>query len=398
MTLVEQSREPLRPVVADDAALSECVDALAGAQGPIGFDVERAHGYRYWPRAYLFQIRRGTAGTWLIDPTKFDPAQLSALVQRTGDEEWIIHAASQDLPSMFEAGIAPSRIFDSELAARLLGKPGASLGALLASELDIELRKEHSAVNWALRPLKESWLTYAALDVDYLAELRDVLDTSLREMHRREWAEQEFEWELQEYSRAAEPKEDPWRRTSRITAVRHPRGLALLRELWLEREAIAQRRDRPPRHIAPDQALVDAGRAAGKDRPVSADLLRRIPGFTSPPGSRYMTNWKQAVDRFLQLDSKDYPPKRRHTPGALPHPKSWLHSNEQAGFRWAKARPAVDGFACEIGVQPSLLAPPAALQQVLWHHAQPAEQDLLAAGMRPWQADLLSGLFRDLFG
>lgn len=397
MTLVDEAREPLRPVVADDEALHRCLDELASAAGPVGFDVERAHGYRYWPRAYLLQIRRGDAGTWLIDPTCFDDAQLAQLACRTGDEEWIIHAASQDLPSMFDCGIVPKRIFDTELAARLLGKPGVSLGALLAEELGIELRKAHSAVNWATRPLKQSWLTYAALDVDFLAELRATLDAQLREVRRREWAEQEFRWELHAFAKAPDARVDPWRKTSHITAVKHPRGLALVRELWQERDAIAQRRDRPPTHILPDAALVDAGVAAGKDRAVTPDTLRRIDGFAKPPGRRYLNRWIEAIKRFNALRASDYPPKRLHVPGSIPHPKTWERTNEDAAARWRVVRPAVDDFACEIGIQPSLLAPPAALQRAMWSGV-PTEDALLDAGMRPWQADLLSGLIHELLG
>lgn len=396
MSLVDAPREPLRPVVADDASLDACLAALAAADGPVGFDVERAHGYRYWPRAYLFQIRRGRAGTWLIDPTAFDLRRLGGLVAATEDAEWIIHAASQDLPSMAEAGVLPARIFDTELAARLLGKPGFSLGALLSAELDVQLRKAHSAVNWATRPLKQSWLDYAALDVDFLAELRDVLARQLDERRRRHWAEQEFAWELDHYGRPPEPRPDPWRRTSRITDIRHPRGLALARELWQERDAIARRRDRPPTHILPDQAIVEIAIAIGKDRPADRRALTAVPGFRSNPGSRYLSNWLRAVERFNALTPDQYPPKRLHDPNAIPHPRQWERSNPSAARRWALVRPAVDELACELGIQVSLVAPPAPLQQVVWRQSHPDEAQLLEAGMRPWQADLLSGLFDEL--
>ncbi|WP_297742016.1 HRDC domain-containing protein [uncultured Tessaracoccus sp.] len=397
MTLVDEPREPLRPVVADDEALSRCLDSLARASGPVGFDVERAHGYRYWPCAYLLQIRRGEAGTWLIDPTCFDNTQLAELVECADNEEWIIHAASQDLPSMFDCGVVPERLFDTELAARLLGKPSVALGAILAAELGIELRKAHSSVNWAMRPLKQSWLTYAALDVDFLAELRGTLDAQLREAHRREWAEQEFQWELGAFAKAPEARVDPWRKTSHITAVRYPRGLALVRELWHERDEIAQHRDRPPTHILPDAALVDAGVAAGKDRVVTPDTLRRFEGFTKHPGRRYFTRWANAVERFNALSANEYPPKRFHMPGSIPHPKTWERVDGEAAERWRVARPAIDDFACEIGIQASLLAPPAALRRAIWEGV-PSQSDLLEAGMRPWQADLLAGLIDELLG
>lgn len=397
MSLVEESREPLRPVVADETALDECLAALEEAEGPVAFDAERAHGYRYWPRAYLFQLRREGAGTWLIDPTRFDRDRLGALVTAAGDAEWIIHAASQDLPSMFEAGVVPARVFDTELAARLLGKPGVSLGALLSAELGVELRKAHSAVNWATRPLKPSWLTYAALDVDFLLELRDALEAQLHRMGRHTWAEQEFAWELQQFARAPEPRPEPWRRLSRVASIRTTRGLALARELWQERDAIAQRRDRPPGHILPDAAIVDAGMMAGGGFP-SRDALLGIPGFSQPPGSRYLQNWLNAVARARELPENRYPTKRPPSHGGVPSPKNWDQLRPEAAERWARARPALDDLACEIGLQPSLLTPPAPLQRVLWSHERPTEMDLRHAGMRPWQADLVSALLDEVLG
>lgn len=392
--IVDEPREPLRDVVADEPGLDACFQALADADGPVAFDVERAHGYRYWPKAYLFQIRREGAGTWLIDPTKFSHARLADLARLLEDACWVLHAASQDLPSMYEAGVVPRRIWDTELAARLLGKQGVSLGALLEGELGIGLRKQHSAVNWATRPLKESWLRYAALDVDYLLDLQQVLDDELGDLRRREWAEQEFEQELKDFARTPTPRPEPWRRISQITAIKSPAGLALARELWQERDAIAKRRDRPPTHILPDKAIVEAARSPWPD----AEQLKRIQGFRQPAAQRHFRNWVQAVERAEALPAKRYPSKRPASSGGPPHVKQWERQRPEAARRWAEAKPRVDELACEIGVQPSLLAPPAVLQEVLWSQARPDERKLLAAGARPWQADLLGGLFEHLFG
>lgn len=397
MSLVDEPREPLKPIVADEAALQRCLAALEEATGPVGFDVERAHGYRYWPKAYLLQIRRGRDGTWLIDPTAFAPSQLGELVDRTAGAEWIIHAASQDLPSMAQAGVVPTTIFDTELAARLLGKPGVSLAALLSSELDVQLRKAHSAVNWATRPLRPAWLDYAALDVDFLAELKAVLADELEQCGRMIWAQQEFEWELQHYAQPPAPRADPWRRTSRITDVRTSRGLALARELWRERDAIAQRRDRPPTHILPDRAIVEFATFIGKDRPADRTAMMRVEGFCQPPGRRYLNNWLKALERFNALDPSQYPPRRMPHHG-IGHPRTWARTNPAAHQRWQTVRPAIDELACDLGIQPALLAPPAPLQEVVWAQRRPVGEHLSDAGMRPWQVEWLSGLFDELFG
>lgn len=390
MSYVEQSREPLRPIVDDPARLAECLDALRAADGPVAFDTERAHGHRYFPKAYLLQIRREGAGTWLIDPIAFEsdgPADLGCLVDATGDAVWLIHAASQDLPCMREINIVPPRVFDTELAARLLGKAGASLGFLLESELGIKLRKAHSADNWSKRPLPESWLTYAALDVDYLLELAEVLERDLRGAGRLDWAEQEFDEALRRYSAEPEPKVDPWRRLSGITALKSPRQYAVAKALWLKRDAIAQRRDRPPTWILSDAAIMEVAQRSREAVASRADLEAAARG---KDGQRYLPNWISALDEVRAMPEKQYPPRRAPRQG-LPNPRSWDQINPEAAARWAKVRPVVDVLACDLGgLQASLVGPPAVLQEALFHHSSVDRDLLISLGARPWQADFLA--------
>src|SRR5690606_4025289 len=117
--------------------------ALAASDGPVAVDVERASGFRYSQRAYLIQVFRRGAGAFLIDPIAFD--DLAPLQNAIGDAEWVLHAASQDLPSLQERGLMPPRIFDTELAARLLGHEKVGLAAIVEETLGIVLKKEHSA-------------------------------------------------------------------------------------------------------------------------------------------------------------------------------------------------------------------------------------------------------------
>ncbi|MDF1488518.1 HRDC domain-containing protein [Tessaracoccus caeni] len=394
---LEHSREPLRPVVSTADGLEECLDALRAATGPVAFDAERAHGYRYWPKAYLFQIRREGAGTWLIDPLPFEDDGLSRLVEACGDAEWIIHAASQDLPCMRDIDILPSRIFDTELGGRLLGKPGVALGMLLKYELGIKLRKAHSAVNWSQRPLKESWLTYAALDVDYLIELRDTIDEQLTATGRREWAQEEFDWELAHHSVAPPPAPEPWRRLSGITNLRNTRQLAVARELWQERDAIARHRDRPPSHILADLAIVDlAATARSPETMPGADKLASVPGFRTPSARRYRTNWVRALSKAEQLPESSYPARRPKLTG-LPHPRSWERNNPEAAARWERVRPRVDGLACELSFMSSMIAPPSVIQRAVYEATAgaPDAARLRELGARSWQAEFLEPLLKE---
>ncbi|SHJ60160.1 ribonuclease D [Tessaracoccus bendigoensis DSM 12906] len=396
---VESSREPLRPVVQTEAALEEALDSLAQGSGDVAFDTERAHGHRYWPKAYLLQIRRAGSGTWLIDPVAFEhsPRRLGALVEAVDDANWIIHAASQDLPCMQEIGIVPPRVFDTEMAARLLGKPSASLGSLLESEMGIRLHKAHSADNWSKRPLPPSWLAYAALDVDYLIDLADVLHHELDSVGRTEWSLEEDRETLARFSAPPTPRPDPWRRLSGVTTLRAPVQLAVARELWLERDQIAQRCDRPPTWILPNNVIVETASLMSDAVPSKTDLSR-VRGLNSNPGRRYLANWLGALDRVRALPEQRYPPRRAPQQG-LPHPRSWERTNPDAATRWLSVRPAVDALACELGVlQPSILAPPHALQDVVYHHEKITREDLLEAGIRPWQADFLAPAIAEALG
>lgn len=401
MTYIEHSREPLRPLVDSPTRLDECLAALGGAQGPVAFDTERAHGHRDWPKAYLLQIRREGSGTWLIDPVAFENgsprADLSSLVEACGSATWIVHAAPQDLPCMQEIGIVPPRIFDTELAARLLGKPGASLGALLEAELGVKLRKAHSADNWSKRPLPQPWLDYAALDVDYLLELSSIIATHLVLAGREEWSAQENDEMLARYGVEPEPKQDPWRRLSGLTSLRTRLQYAVARELWLARDDVAQRRDRPPSWILHDSAILAVAQLARDEVPTEAQV-RGLPGFSSQPGQRYARNWLAALERVRAMDPKQYPPQRLRATG-VPHPRSWDKANPEAAARWAAVRPAIDELACDLGgLQPSLVAPPAVLHQALYQHAEISRKLLLELGARPWQADFLAPAIAEALG
>jgi ribonuclease D len=173
----------LPEVVTTSEGLRQAIDALSQGDGPVAVDAERASGFKYGQRAYLVQFYRRGGGTWLVDPTAFD--DLVSLSDALNDAPWILHAASQDLPCMREVGLVPQRIFDTELAARLLGRERVGLGPLVESELGLHLAKGHGAADWSRRPLPDDWLRYAALDVEVLVDLHDVLVADLTTVARR---------------------------------------------------------------------------------------------------------------------------------------------------------------------------------------------------------------------
>jgi ribonuclease D len=202
-------RDGLPPVSDTDVSLRRAASAIAEGTGPVAIDAERASGYRYSNRAYLIQVRREGSGSWLIDPIGL--STLAPLQEALEGAEWILHAATQDLPCLAEVGLRPTALFDTELAGRLLGHPRVGLATLVETVLGHRMKKEHSAVDWSTRPLPTPWLEYAALDVELLVELRDALHAELVEAGKLDWALQEFD-ALRHF--VPTPRVDAWRRTS----------------------------------------------------------------------------------------------------------------------------------------------------------------------------------------
>ena len=130
-------REGVPAVVETPQALRAAAAAIARGTGPVAVDAERASGYRYGQRAYLVQLRREGSGTHLVDPIAVP--DLTVLADALEGTEWILHAASQDLPCLREIGLAPSILFDTELAGRLLGHARVGLSSMLEEVLGYSL-------------------------------------------------------------------------------------------------------------------------------------------------------------------------------------------------------------------------------------------------------------------
>ncbi|BCO36754.1 hypothetical protein MHEC_31870 [Mycobacterium heckeshornense] len=228
--------------------IAAAAELLAGGHGPFAVDAERASGFRYSNRAYLIQIRRAGAGTVLIDPVSHgsDPAAvLRPVAEVLAGDEWILHAADQDLPCLAEVGMRPPALYDTELAGRLAGFERVNLAAMVQRLLGLSLAKGHGAADWSKRPLPAAWLNYAALDVEVLIELRAAIASVLAEQGKTRWATEEFE-----YLRASAVRggaEHPPR--SLATHVGHPSGPRPARTGRGSRVVDRTRPDRPaPRH------------------------------------------------------------------------------------------------------------------------------------------------------
>ncbi|MGH3367824.1 MAG: HRDC domain-containing protein, partial [Nocardioidaceae bacterium] len=325
-------RDGLPPVVDTDAALTSAIDAVALGTGPVAVDAERASGYRYSSRAYLVQLRRAGASTALVDPLPFD--DLAELGSAIVDVEWVLHAASQDLPCLAEIGMRPRRIFDTELAGRLLNYPRVGLASMVEELLGYRLRKEHSAVDWSVRPLPGPWLSYAALDVEMLLELRDAIHRQLVDAGKLGWATEEFD--ALAVSAPAQQRSEPWRRTSGIHRVRGRRALAVVRAVWEARDAVAAENDVAPSRILRDAAIVEAATA----QPASRGALAALGGFRGRGVQRHLPLFAQAIDRARQLPDTQLPALAARYDGPPPA-KVWADRDPAAAARLSSCREAV---------------------------------------------------------
>lgn len=370
----------------------QAVAAIAAGHGPVAVDAERASGYRYSQRAYLIQVFRRGAGAFLFDPIPIgDFSELQAAIV---DEEWLFHAASQDLPCLQEVGLVPTRIFDTELGARIAGFPRVGLGAVVEQLLGITLAKAHSAADWSTRPLPQSWLVYASLDVELLPDLRDALAEKLDEAGKTRIAQEEFDAVLH---RAPKPaRAEPWRRLSGMHALRGARALAIARSLWLARDEYARQADIAPGRTIPDSAIVAAAAAA----PESRAGLGALKTFTGRASRSELDRWWAAVEEGRTTE--DLPRLRGAGEATLPPPRAWADRNPAADRRYKAARAAVTKRAEELDIPLENLLTPETLRLVSWAPPSPPSTELVGAALaghdaRPWQVEELASIIASAF-
>ncbi|MDR0960827.1 MAG: ribonuclease D [Propionibacteriaceae bacterium] len=378
------------------------VAALDGSEPlPVGVDTERASSFRYSSRAYLLQFKSPATGIALLDPIALlkDGADFTALNAALAPSEWIIHAASQDLTCLIEIGLTPRRIFDTELAARLVGRSQVGLGPLVESILGVRLLKEHSAADWSQRPLPDDWLTYAALDVEVLADLRDHLAGELEDLGRTEWARQEFDHTIEVALNPPPPRPDPWRRTSDIHLVRTARGMAVVQQMWQTRDRIAAEEDLSPTKLLLDRAITALATTADKGgQAATLKELERSHWFRKRRSRPHMDAWADAVRAAFAAPNDQLPPLKRPS-DAIPKPQLWSRRDPAADARWKKIRPAIVALAEELELPVENLISPVVLRTLLWEPVgsdrAAVEAQLAELGARPWQRELIADIIAD---
>jgi ribonuclease D len=301
------------------------------------------------------------------------------------EHEWILHAATQDLPCLAELGLHPKSLFDTELISRLLGFERVGLGAVCERALGLRLAKEHSAADWSSRPLPDSWLVYAALDVDVLPEMREFLIGEIERQGKQQIIAEEMQHLLGFKPKAQ--KVDKWRGMNGIHDLREPRQLAIAKSLWEAREALAQRLDVSPGRLIPDSSVVHAAKAMTR----SKSELAGDKSFNGRASRSYLDTWWAAIEHGQT--TRDLPPMRLASTG-IPNHRNWANKFPEAAIRYADAREAIAKLAAERQIPAENIVSPDPLRAVCFEPAG-FEADAIAAqlaelGARHWQVELVA--------
>ena len=383
-------------IIATEEAFKQALEQLAQGSGPFAVDAERASGFRYSARAYLIQIKRTDGGLHLIDPIPFGPGHklFIDLNNLLNTDEVILHASTQDLPCLRELGINPAKLFDTELAGRIAGLPRVGLGPLLESIMGVLLAKEHSAADWSARPLPKEWLTYAALDVELLVELRNHMYKILEDAKKLPWALEEFASILK--APPAPPRVDPWRRTSGMHKIKRRDQLAVIKSLWIARDEIASQQDIAAGKLLNDSAIVELAIAVPTTKKEFEKCLRPL-GLRA----RWMENlqlWLDSIASAVALPEDQWPSMRTNA-DTLPPIKLWRDKFPEKFAPLSHARAAIELIAEENQIPVENLITPEHVRRVCWKPPVGAtstlsvslvESALSELGARQWQIDLVA--------
>jgi ribonuclease D len=365
-------------LVADAGSLARLLEDLAAHPGSaVALDTEADSFHHYFEKICLLQIaRNGTA--WLVDPLA--GLDLAPLFARLDARRLLLHGADYDVRLLARGhGFRPREIFDTMLAAQLLGLREIGLGALLSARLGVTVDKSSQRADWSRRPLSPVLVTYAAGDVLHLHALVASLEADLAARGRLGWHVEECARLLaQDLAPAPDDPESDWRIKGSNALT--PRERAFVRELWSAREERARALDLPPFRVLHNEALLALSRrAAAGERDLAALFPRPLP-------PAFAARMREALETAHALPASAWPPPRRGAP-VRPEPEL-----ERAVNRLKTQRDAV---AARLGLDPGVLASRAALLDVARAELAagrplPPEDLSAATGLSRWKAALLA--------
>lgn len=370
MTVSTQPDFPIE-YVDTQASLDNLLKLMEG-HDTVFLDLEADSMHHFYAKICLIQILVGDT-CYLVDP--LSGLNLDGFLSRLSRQVLVLHGADYDLRMLYQSsGFRPFRIFDTMLAAQLLGKPGFGLAALVQSYFGIVLRKDQQKADWSLRPLPAGMLQYGAQDTFFLPGLYDRLTRELEEKGRLPWHEECCrELVKATATRKEVDLENTWRidGSSRL----YPRQLAVLQALWKYRDAAAKAQDLPSYRILPSDLLLRFSLAVPSEGPPA--LLPNLPSRLNP---NFKAGFLEALEEALKLPPESWPQPLKIPRRLTPSP----NANVLAHLKTVR-----DKIALELGLDPSLLATKSTLTNVALTGASSRQKITHAAKWMKWQEDLL---------
>ncbi len=347
-------------MIATGQQLTELVAKL-GPHDRIAIDTEADSLHCYKEKLCLLQISIPGHDD-IVDPLA--DVDLAPLQDALSNKEIVLHGADYDLRLLRRnLNFVPQRIFDTVIAARLIGIREFSLAALVQRYFGIELAKGSQKANWAQRPLPKRMAEYAVNDTRYLLPMTERLEKELDSRNRMEWFRQSCQRALEQAAIDRERDVDEAWRIAGAGALRG-RASAVLRELWNWREKEAEAVDRPPFHILQNRELLDSAErfAVGESPDYKHFSDRRRRAF------------REAAERAMQLPERDWPVRPR---------RSGTRATAEVVKRIEQLRRNRDHAAKDLQIESSFIAPRATLEAIA------ADQTRADALLVPWQRELL---------
>jgi len=344
----------------------------------IALDTEGASFHRFVDRVYLLQLST-RARHAVIDPLPMGvPPGLGALLEDPAVEV-VFHDADYDLRLLQQDyGWHIRNIFDTRVAAQLLGYTAFGLAALLERFFDVKLDKKHQRADWSMRPLTGDMLDYAAQDTRWLLQLRDHMASELERMGRTAWAREEFA--LLEGTRWVD--EEPGMSYLRMKGARDlsRRELAVLRELVPWRDAVAGVLDRATFRVLGNEQLLEIARS----QPQSKDALGRIKGMPRAILEQRGAELLDAVRRALAVPDAELP--------KFPRAARWDRDPE-FDSRVSALKTARDAAAKRLELDPGVLCSRDRLEAVARKNPVSVEEVAEVPELRRWQVAELAADF-----
>ncbi len=364
-------------VYVDNAeSLARLTDALRKASR-VGFDTEADSLHHYFDKVCLIQL--SFSGTqYIVDPLA--GVSLKEFFETLAEKELIIQGADYDLRMLHKTfGFRPKApVFDTMLAAQILGYEKIGLAALVEKICGVVLPKTGQKSDWSIRPLTPALLKYASDDTKYLEAVADKMTEELRGLNRLHWHRESCERVVNTSvlpGKNEDKEKDVWR--VKGSSKLQPKSLVFLRELWKWRDEEARQRDRPPFMIMLNENLVALSEWLGEN---PSEPLSKGPVFLKRISGDKWSRLEKAIQTAAAMPPSEWP--------ALPKKKEW-RENESTEHRVEQLLTECKKIALELKIESSVLASRGSLTGAAERLPQSLEDLMKAGGLLRWQAELM---------